>query len=621
MFRRLRTTSSRRTTTSVRPPSNPARRVDIRTSVDIALLKTHWKRIRKEMVAPRLNRFYLAADPFDCLPFDWDLDQAITELSVAVLAGTYQPQRPEIVRGAKSLGLTRPLAFLRPEDQLLYRNIVAHADTGLMQAMATWTRFGRADARKPEDESDPESGWFRAWLTRIGQLWTITQSYEWLVETDISNFFPSVQLDAAATHVLVHSRLGNDVVRLLAYMLRSFAPIPEYRVDAVVGLPQESFDCSRIIAHSFLKPVDDEFALEGSANRYSRYMDDIVLGAHTREEGYSFVARAQRSLERIGLYPNASKTRLIHRNDFTREMMKDENDYLGDLDQARNAGRPVDTVMFRQRLRAHIQLRERPRAWERVLRRYYTHARILREPLLLQYASRHIEMLPGSTRNILDYVTTFRLTRNRVERLKEAVTRVGDLYEDVVLLALHSLAVAPGQNAASMCNAATSWAQRVCEQHVHTNKRIAAAAVVVMAKFGGPQQYASFDDLMHLHLERNGDVLRLQLVLVMLGIGLLDIEDALMVGVESREGRRVAAFLSGIDSGDSKAIGLAIGGMQPRERRDPLMFIVPPRAMFLAPLLDRAGSTQLLAARRGWRRTLARSQGERDRVGERWLGI
>jgi hypothetical protein len=52
-----------------------------------------------------------------------------------------------------------------------------------------------------------------------------------------------------------------------------------------------------------LKAVDDEFAVEGGNERYSRYMDDIVIGANSTEEALQQVARVQSALERVGLYP------------------------------------------------------------------------------------------------------------------------------------------------------------------------------------------------------------------------------------------------------------------------------------------------------------------------------
>ena len=78
---------------------------------------------------------------------------------------------------------------------------------------------------------------------------------DWLVETDIANFFPYVQITAVIQHLLSHSDLQEDAVRLLAHMLHVFAPMDEYRTSPIRGLPQENKDCGRILAHTYLTPL------------------------------------------------------------------------------------------------------------------------------------------------------------------------------------------------------------------------------------------------------------------------------------------------------------------------------------------------------------------------------
>lgn len=615
----------RRGLSSRRPPTGRPKplldRIDIARAADVGLLEAHWKRLRKEVRAPRITRFYLASDPLEWLPFDWQLESHLGDLRSEVLSGTYRPRRAEIIRSAKSLGLTRPTAFFRPEDLLLYRNIVALADVDLMRAMRPWTRFGRADARNADDVGSPESGWFRAWLARNGQLWTLTESHAWMVETDISNFFPSVQLDIAASHVLAHSRLGVDAVRLLSYMLREFSPIAQYRADPVVGLPQDSFDCSRIIAHSFLQGVDEEFSMEGEGGRYSRYMDDIVLGAESREEGYRLISRVQSALERVGLYPNASKTRVILREEFQTEMMKEANDYLGDVDQRLRSGESVNLAEFRARLRDHLALAERPRAWERVLRRYYTASRELRDRHLLNHFAKHIFEWPGSSRHILDYVSTFRLTVHRVASVRSAVEGVGDLYQDAMLLAMQYASIGPTVRSLTLRREIARWGRATIEMHHEKRPRLAAAAVIIVGKFGDEADWDYLEESLSTPGSRDGGIFRRQLMSVLFGVGRLEAKQLPILAAESEEARRTCAFLEGVLERNDRAVGLLLGTMAPKERKRPLMYMIPPRTMFLAQLPALQADPRFVRTRLGWSAQVKRSRGERDRIGEDWLGL
>ncbi len=602
------------------PRTSATERISLTQAVDVGLLKAHWKRIRGDLRAPRVTRYHLAADPLDWLQFEWQLEQRLVELRTSVLAGTYRATQPEVIRSAKGLGLTRPTAHFGPEHILLYRNIVALADNDLMRSMRPWTRFGRSDARNANRIGDPESGWFRAWLARNGQLWTITQTYDWLVETDISNFFPSVQLDTASSHVLAQSRLGVDVVRLLTHILRESAPLAEYRVSPVVGLPQDTFDCSRIIAHSLLGTVDDEFLVEGTEGRYSRYMDDIVVGVRSRQEGYAIVGRAQRSLERLGLYPNTAKTRVVRRTEFEADFLKGENDYLGEVETSLSEGTSPDLGHFRLRLRGHLKSEVRPRAWERVLRRYYRTSRILRDTTLMSVAAQHLLEHPGSSRAILDYVSTYKLTSVRVARLAAAVADMETPYEDVSLLALQAAVVAPVDRDRKAATALAEWGLEVVDRRRIAQARMASAAVLLVGKFGTPAHVQMLEDL-YRNGEPAGDLFRRQLMVVLLGHQAASQRDLAAFAVESEDARRMTAYLLAVREQNERASGLLLGALRPRERREPSMLMIPPRMMFLASLLSGPWVHRLDLARQSWRVKLGKVSGPRDRVGEQWLHL
>ena len=153
---------------------------------------------------------------------------------------------------------------------------------------------------------------------------------------------------------------------------------------------------------------------EGTAKRYSRWVDDVVIGGSSRQEALQQVPRAQGSLEELGLYPNAAKTRILAASTFADDYMKDENDYLGIVQEELAASIPVFRPQFRERLERHVKSPRRPKAWGRVLRRYSTVSRRLEDQYLLRWWPRHLEESPDSARNILDYLATFQLTEARL---------------------------------------------------------------------------------------------------------------------------------------------------------------------------------------------------------------
>lgn len=604
-----------------RAPSRTDGRLSLAQIIEPGVLKSIWrKRVRKTYQSTRLPDFVLGHDPLEWVAFDFNLERTIDGLVREVLDGTYRPSPPEIVRNAKSVGLTRPLAFLAPRDQVLYRALVAAAEPALLARASGWARFGRADGEDDGGESPAESGWFRGWLRRQNQLWVMSGTYDLLVETDVSNFFPSIEVRHVTNLVLERSRVDQPAASLLEYMLTSFAPKQGYRTTGVGGLPQDSFDCSRILAHAYLYAVDEEFKREGDEGRFSRWVDDIVIGAKSHDEALQLVRRAQEALERLALYPNSSKTRIVRSRAFTDDYLKEENDYLGEVAEEIKSG-GLDVVRFRRRLAAHVRARpQQAKGWSRVLRRYYTTSRQLHDRWLYNRWYDHLVENPESARHIFDYISTFQLSLQQVERLRKTIEVFGGVYEDVDLLALEYLAVAPNLASARLRAAISEWTRHLLDKYILTRPRLAASACLALAKFAAPSDIdwleRSFRDRM-----AKDTVVRLQATCALVGAGRLMNEDLReLLPRSSQESLQSIEFLQSLVQGDATAINFAVGLVQPRKKELPSRYHIRPRAIFLAPLLRRSGSRKASTALALWARQLrSNSRSMRDRATERWL--
>jgi hypothetical protein len=62
--------------------------------------------------------------------------------------------------------------------------------------------------------------------------------------------------------------------------------------------------------------------------------------------------------------------------------------------------------------------------------------------------------------------------------------------------------------------------------------------------------------------------------------------------------------------------------IKPRERQQPRIYMIPPRAMFLVPALDAVHPAAMTKARIGWQNILRTSApGLQDAAGRTWLGL
>jgi hypothetical protein len=597
-----------------------ADRISLEDVCDVSLLKKIWRRfVRKRLLGHRFQELELARDPLEWLAFDWELDQAITTLRTDALAGRYRARPPEVLRCAKAVGLTRPLAYIHPLDLLLYKAIVSTAEASLLGGMPTWSRPGRFDART-DDEAPAESGWFRSFLRRQGQIWRITQNHDVVVETDIANYFPYIHLPTVSAIMLENSRLSQRVVRVLEHMLTVFSPMTEYRTRPTLGLPQDGFDCSRVIAHAYLKAVDDEFQDEGGQDRYSRYMDDIVIGANSNEEALGQVQRVQLALERVGLYPNTAKTRILPQTEFVSAYLKDENDFLGEVEERLRKRTTIDRSEFRERLRHHLRVRPRPaRSWVRVLRRYYTLSRRLEDETLLSRAFDHLAEFPDSARHVFDYLSVFRLTSQRFQQLSRVLEELQGVYEDVDLLAYKYVAAAPNLGPNHLNPALGDWAIERVEAYLSNNPRLASSAIVVAAKFGSASHLKRLEELVDTSMSAD-TVARQQAVIALLGARRLEFEDLRSLPpAAGSQALSHMAFLRAVSEGEPRAVEMVMKLLKPMLRNDPRRRTCRPRMLFLAPFVvdvDRDLRPRLSAYRDDMRINRPRM---RDHAAEEWL--
>jgi hypothetical protein len=90
---------------------------------------------------------------------------------------------------------------------------------------------------------------------------------------------------------------------------------PRIRYCPVPGLPIEPNDVSRIIAHNYIKGVDEHF-VNDPAVTYLRWVDDTVVFVADEEAAHEVKRRHHLALREMGLSPNASKTRIASSHEF-----------------------------------------------------------------------------------------------------------------------------------------------------------------------------------------------------------------------------------------------------------------------------------------------------------------
>ena len=212
-----------------------------------------------------------------------------------------------------------------------------------------------------------------------------------LVVSDITNFFSSIDLTLLRSKVSGETSLDLTASNLLFYMLENLRPIEGYSPTGSLGLPAVADDTSRVLAHFYLAELDGELVSEGRQDRYTRWVDDMVISVPDEIEGGKVVARIERALSKLGLVANSSKTDLVLKEEFRKSHHEEENEYLDAVHQAIDDGEfvPDERSYFEERLTGFLSS-PREGQWSRILRRYYTESRRLRSTTLLSRWKDHL---------------------------------------------------------------------------------------------------------------------------------------------------------------------------------------------------------------------------------------
>ena len=284
--------------------------IDLDTVIASAVLRRVWRVVRTREREVHLTRIPLVRDSTAGVAFDLNLSEILDNLKNRIIDGTYRPHSSIIVESAKSRLLRRRLSFLTFEDAIILGSLVYAARPSLLTKSYEWVSFGRV-ASSQTITIDYED-WWTKWL-RYRNLLNLMEgdTNPFLVISDITNFFGSVDLSILRNKFSSMNSLDTKSTNLLFYLLEQLRPRDDYTPQGVLGLPVVQDDSSHILANFYLSDLDDELLLEGEGGRYTRWVDDLAVSVPNAVAASMVMARIERTLSGLGLVPNSSKTTIV----------------------------------------------------------------------------------------------------------------------------------------------------------------------------------------------------------------------------------------------------------------------------------------------------------------------
>ncbi|MCJ2088013.1 RNA-directed DNA polymerase [Methylobacterium sp. E-005] len=150
------------------------------------------------------------------------------------------------------------------------------------------------------------------WFTFEGVTLTFVRSKQYLLVTDLSNFFENISrsqvIEALENSIPDIVATGSEKLHIRNAIGTLDRLLEQWMFSGDHGLPQNR-DASAFFSNILLSSVDQEMAKKGYD--YYRYVDDIRVLADTELQARRALQDLIRELRRIGLNINASKTEIL----------------------------------------------------------------------------------------------------------------------------------------------------------------------------------------------------------------------------------------------------------------------------------------------------------------------
>jgi hypothetical protein len=250
--------------------------------------------------------------------------------------------------------------------------------------------------------------WYNQWSQFFVRILRLKRKFRYLIVSDFANFFDSVNFD------YLECRLRAVGVQKLhaeaSCRLLKKCTFPQLGNNAL-GLPQLYDDTSLLLGNFYLRDFDTEVASRWGADRYVRWLDDIVVGAKTESEAWKLVAELSVVARDLGLNLNSHKTRLIPSAELDcNYLFLDEHKRLDSLEVEIALRQEYKASVRAEKAFTGIVHRVRNRMGsgmsEILLRRLYRLASLVDSPRLLPFVVTDLIAHPNSSSAITQYIAS-----------------------------------------------------------------------------------------------------------------------------------------------------------------------------------------------------------------------
>lgn len=390
-------------------------------------------------------------DLYDYYDFTFNIENNSKIIRQKILDGSYQIKIPFIYREEKRFGICRHIFVLSPYDALILQTIVdkSLADS-LLEAAPTQKAYYSRERGKftfkssQEDPGESTYDWITNWKKAQKKIRDISEKKNYLVVTDLSNYYDSICL-RELRHVVSSLVSAPEVILdLLFIAMEDLSNRPDYLPSSFRGLPVIDMEAPRLLAHSFLFEIDTilEKHTDGC---FVRWMDDISFGVDSIENAYIVLGLIHDTLRSRGLYLNLGKTKIFGPSEVAHNLFFLEHDFLDDIDSKirelqdienlrsdlRKASLDSKLCQFYEKHEKNTNLQD----WSRITKRLLTLFGKLGSDSFLEESKKLFLESAKLRKNVKYYLTKLGYSKQRSEVVLVLI-KEGNFYDDLSLFHL-----------------------------------------------------------------------------------------------------------------------------------------------------------------------------------------
>jgi hypothetical protein len=409
-------------------------------ALNLVFEKESTKKIWRTTVRNQLRNMDIK-DLYDHYDFNINIEDRIQSIKASLLDGSYSVGTPLIYKTEKKLGICRHMVIPQPEDALILQCLIEQVSNSVLKKQPSKNAFYSRDkhnVKKPHEAVEYGISFREQWKNLQKQIYNFTDTFDYLVVTDLTNYFDSIDLRELRRVFVSHVEADEVIIDLIFRVVEGLSWRPDYLPYSQRGLPTANIEPIRLLAHSFLFEID-QILKERTNENFARWMDDITCGINDKRKGIALLSDISDVLKSRGLALNLSKTQILSADEAHYHFQIDENLAI-DAYEGLKFGTKKAIKAERElwtKYKAHFKDRT-PKAWDKIAKRYITTFGKLESDRLLTNLPATYIANPSLRSNFLIYLSV-RGYNNKAANCVLEILEMIDPFDDLSLFQISNL--------------------------------------------------------------------------------------------------------------------------------------------------------------------------------------